>query len=163
MTTIDIRGVPVSFPFEPYELQKNYMEKVIESLQNQTNAVLESPTGTGKTLSLLCSTLAWLQMKKAQIQAERQVTGIEENSDFLDRIKKQLEGITEPSAIGRALSGAPFIVYASRTHSQLSQAMQELKRTSYSHMKASILGSRDQMCLHEDLASEQNNSIKVIF
>lgn len=62
MSQLSIRGVPVVFPFEPYDIQKQYMEKVIECLQNETNGVLESPTGTGKTLSLLCSTLAWLQV-----------------------------------------------------------------------------------------------------
>lgn len=51
----------IFFPFEPYETQRQYAQSVIESLSNRQNAILESPTGTGKTLSLLCSTLAWLQ------------------------------------------------------------------------------------------------------
>lgn len=33
MPTYDIRGVKVEFPFEAYECQKVYMEKVIQSLQ----------------------------------------------------------------------------------------------------------------------------------
>lgn len=50
--------------------------------------------------------------------------------------------------------GMTQIVYASRTHSQLAQAMKELKRTNYKHVKSAVLGSRDQMCLHPDLAAE---------
>lgn len=34
--------------------------------------------------------------------------------------------------------------------------MQELKRTGYSHIKAAVIGSRDQLCIHPDLAKESN-------
>lgn len=82
---VDINGIKIEFPFEPYELQVDYMRKVIEALNEKQNAVLESPTGklliflnnnfatcldfpgTGKTLCLLTSTLAWLIDKKKTV------------------------------------------------------------------------------------------------
>lgn len=48
MPQIDLHGVLVDFPFQPYEVQHKYMEKLIQSLQSGQNALLESPTGTGK-------------------------------------------------------------------------------------------------------------------
>ena len=53
-------GLEVYFPFKPYQCQVDFMTKVIKALNNGENALLESPTGTGKTLSLLCA-LAWLR------------------------------------------------------------------------------------------------------
>lgn len=43
---IEINGVTVKFPFEPYSIQLKYMKKVIDSLENKKHALLESPTGT---------------------------------------------------------------------------------------------------------------------
>ncbi|EPB80517.1 DNA repair helicase [Ancylostoma ceylanicum] len=72
MVTVNIRGVDVMFPFSPYECQLAYMDKVIEAIDMKFDTALESPTGTGKTLSLLCSTLGWLQKQKLMFQASFQ-------------------------------------------------------------------------------------------
>lgn len=57
-------NIPVYFPYEPYDIQIAYMEKVIDSLENKKNALLQSPTGTGKTLCLLCASLGWLNYRR---------------------------------------------------------------------------------------------------
>jgi regulator of telomere elongation helicase 1 len=49
------------FPFSPYAQQKQYVKEVVFALNSGENAILESPTGTGKTLMLLCSTISWLK------------------------------------------------------------------------------------------------------
>lgn len=156
-----IAGIPVNFPFQPYDVQKAYMEKVIQCLQNSTNGILESPTGTGKTLSLLCSSLAWVSIKKAQVQAEAAAykepveSELTKSLNFINKLNKVA------GSQGGAAWGVPKIIYASRTHSQLSQAMQELKNSSYNHVKAVIIGSRDQLCINPDVMKEINNSSKV--
>jgi regulator of telomere elongation helicase 1 len=53
--------VDILFPMKPYQVQVDYMKKVIESCQDKKQALLESPTGTGKTLCLLTASLAWLK------------------------------------------------------------------------------------------------------
>ena len=42
---LEIAGTAVKFPFEPYQLQRNYMTNVINALDKGQNAILESPTG----------------------------------------------------------------------------------------------------------------------
>lgn len=160
MPMYTLRGIPVEFPFEPYELQKNYMEKVIECLQNEQHGVLESPTGTGKTLSLLCSSLAWLSIKKAQIQAAR-LTAFGENGGIAS-VQEELGMKAGPNVTGNYFK-APTIIYSSRTHSQLSQAMQELKRSAYCNVKATVLGSRDMMCINPEVEKEETTGARVRF
>ncbi|XP_026755024.2 Fanconi anemia group J protein homolog isoform X2 [Galleria mellonella] len=68
-----IGGVLVNMPVEPYGCQLALMSKVITAIKTSQNCLLESPTGTGKTLALLCSALAWQRSEKnriGQIQVE---------------------------------------------------------------------------------------------
>ena len=51
--------VKVSFPVKAYPSQIQMMNQIIRALQSQKNALLESPTGSGKSLALLCAALAW--------------------------------------------------------------------------------------------------------
>ena len=114
MPVYPLRGVNVDFPHEAYPCQLAYMEKVIQSCQQSKHAMLESPTGTGKTLCLLCASTSWRRSR--------------------------------PDA------PAQKIIYSSRTHSQLSQVMKELKSTSAKgKVKVALLGSRSQLCVHPDV------------
>ena len=57
--TYRLHGVDVAFPYDAYACQLALMDRTIAALSSATHALLESPTGTGKTLSMLCATLAW--------------------------------------------------------------------------------------------------------
>ncbi|KAH3677241.1 hypothetical protein WICMUC_001822 [Wickerhamomyces mucosus] len=50
-------------PYDPYTIQLEFMDAIDEVLtKNYKVGIFESPTGTGKTLSLICSTMTWLRM-----------------------------------------------------------------------------------------------------
>lgn len=50
------------FPYkESYHCQRDYITKVIEAVKGGDNALLESPTGTGKTISMLCAITAYMK------------------------------------------------------------------------------------------------------
>ncbi|RCN30427.1 DNA repair helicase [Ancylostoma caninum] len=108
------------------------------------DTALESPTGTGKTLSLLCSTLGWLQKQKLMFQAS-------------------FQDVAAQMATGSAPSLSTFlprVYYCSRTHSQLAQVVRELNRTMYKDIRTTVLGSRDQLCIHDKVSREMDTRVK---
>lgn len=135
---IQIRGITVHFPKEPYPCQIEYMDKAIEALKERSNALLESPTGTGKTLCLLCSALAW-----------------QVHDTIVNPRPSPMPGSTAAAPVGGNKS---IIIYATRTHSQLQQVISELRQTAY-RPKMSILGSRDQLCVHEKISKLKGSSL----
>ncbi|XP_021736848.1 ATP-dependent DNA helicase DDX11-like [Chenopodium quinoa] len=55
-----------AFPYKPYSIQLDFMNSLYQFLDNGGISMLESPTGTGKTLSIICSALQWVVDRKNQ-------------------------------------------------------------------------------------------------
>eukprot|EP00835_Amoeboradix_gromovi_P000374 NODE_13_length_42895_cov_0.518413.p4 type:complete len:850 gc:universal NODE_13_length_42895_cov_0.518413:39322-41871(+) len=106
---VNIEDFKVPFPYKPYAIQEDFMSKILKALVNNENALLESPTGSGKTLSLLAPVLAYLQ----------------------------------------TLQEKPTVYFASRTHSQLKQAIEQLRLLT--SLNATTLASRNHLCLNKDV------------
>eukprot|EP00960_Hanusia_phi_P005057 145853-Hanusia_phi.AAC.1 len=63
-----VGGCEISFPHTPYSSQLAMMDKIIFALRNKKNVLLELPTGSGKSLSLLCAISSWLQVAEREMQ-----------------------------------------------------------------------------------------------
>ncbi|KAJ1864222.1 ATP-dependent DNA helicase chl1 [Coemansia sp. RSA 989] len=50
-------GFPIS---TPYDIQIEFMQRLFETLEKGDFGIFESPTGTGKSLSIICGALTWL-------------------------------------------------------------------------------------------------------
>ncbi|XP_078092617.1 regulator of telomere elongation helicase 1 isoform X2 [Mustelus asterias] len=159
MPKIQLDGITIDFPYIPYKCQEDYMSKVIECLQKKVNGILESPTGTGKTLCLLCASLAWREHLRDSISAtkiSRQLNG----EELFDGRPLSSWGSASVDADSASYSDIPKIIYASRTHSQLTQVINELKSTVY-RPKVCVLGSREQLCIHPEVMKQESNHVKV--
>ncbi|KAM0056972.1 putative DNA helicase [Helianthus debilis subsp. tardiflorus] len=139
-----IGGIPIEFPYPPYGSQLAYMSRVITTLDRAQrdghfHALLESPTGTGKSLSLLCSVLAWQKNHRS----------------------KSLYGNIDP--LGGQDGGfvpemeQPSVVFwlFRRTHLQISQVIREFRKTSY-HVPMAVLGSRKRYCINAKVRGQDN-------
>ncbi|KAM5245935.1 regulator of telomere elongation helicase 1 [Ctenodactylus gundi] len=159
MPKIVLSGVTVDFPFQPYPCQQQYMAKVLECLQKKVNGILESPTGTGKTLCLLCATLAWRDHLRDTICAHKIAQRVQ-GELFLGQA---LSSWGNDASYGDPTDGCldiPRIIYASRTHSQLTQVIGELRHTAY-RPKVCVLGSREQLCIHPEVKKQESNHMQI--
>ncbi|KAK9459158.1 helicase C-terminal domain-containing protein [Lipomyces oligophaga] len=49
------------FPYAAYDIQNDFMNAVWDTIEEGKIGIFESPTGTGKSLSLICGAMAWLR------------------------------------------------------------------------------------------------------
>uniref|UniRef100_A0A0N5A1A4 Helicase ATP-binding domain-containing protein n=1 Tax=Parastrongyloides trichosuri TaxID=131310 RepID=A0A0N5A1A4_PARTI len=164
---IRIENLKINFPgtFSPYPSQMLIMEKNIISFNNGTHILIESPTGSGKTMALLSSTIGWLKnykikrqislqnCRKHSFSKENEVKNElpSEESDNRKKIKLE-DSIKEENVIVQTKdeiknenedNGPPGctclkkiqVYYATRTHKQIAQVIKEYKRLPYGYKK----------------------------
>ncbi|KAJ1303466.1 hypothetical protein OPQ81_011654 [Rhizoctonia solani] len=227
----------LAFPFQPYGIQLELMKSLYTALEGRKVAILESPTGTGKSLSLLCGAMTWLRdnkqrairgelenlkfsiqsdnepewvsrqvlekhkrdleqaeadleerlqaarrreekirqqergraRKRAKLADEEAVSRNEDDNAFLpdgdasdeeDNISPAVRALMQKLEASRrkdevAEPEEPTctkIYYASRTHTQLSQFLGELRKTPYQTDARTVpLGSRKNLCINDDV------------
>ncbi|CAK9325115.1 unnamed protein product [Citrullus colocynthis] len=170
-----IGGIQVEFPFRPYGSQLAFMGRVISTLdraqrEGRCHALLESPTGTGKSLSLLCSCLAWQKNYKIKNQEanschskpapEAATDPLGFGGGFIPEVQPSMSVDTEsslpvPNNKSQKKKTAPTIYYASRTHSQISQVIREYKKTTY-RVPMAVLASRKHLCTNPYVRGKDN-------
>lgn len=77
-----------SWPYEqaPYAIQVELMEAIHSALQQKQCGVFESPTGTGKSRSIICSVIPWLM---ANLEKAEAVEGDSSEPSWLDDFVKE--------------------------------------------------------------------------
>ncbi|XP_065183619.1 general transcription and DNA repair factor IIH helicase subunit XPD-like [Sycon ciliatum] len=108
---LNIDGLLVYFPYEYiYPEQYSYMLELKRSLDAKGHCVLEMPSGTGKTITLLSLIIAYMEAKphviSKLIYCSRTVPEIEKVLEELKYLREYIakETGTEPHLVGLALS-----------------------------------------------------------
>lgn len=53
-------------PYQPYDIQIQFMNELYRCIERGNVGIFESPTGTGKSLSLICASLTWIRDNKSR-------------------------------------------------------------------------------------------------
>ena len=97
-------------PVVPYESQIRVMSQVVRAASRGACALIESPTGSGKSLALLCAALAWRERemeKREEGKAKATVDGEDDGGEE--------DGENSGTALGGgcSISGAAAILCSS--------------------------------------------------
>lgn len=81
--------IDFGFPYKPYKIQTELMATLYRSFQDGLISIVESPTGTGKSLSIICALSKWLEDFKAkEIESlEKEIQSLNLESEKLAKLE----------------------------------------------------------------------------
>lgn len=147
-----------SFPMDPYQNQVDFMNKLYDCLSSCKGGIFESPTGTGKSLSIICAALTFLTDYCGDKLRQSKQTGNPQKKFKPDYTGMSIKEVKKAALLDNLnpldTARNPKILYLSRTHSQLDQFVAELKKTKWNNrekIRLVRLGSRSQLCINRDV------------
>ncbi|XP_060662553.1 ATP-dependent DNA helicase DDX11 [Drosophila nasuta] len=89
------------FPHTPYDIQEELMQQLFLVLERKQIGIFESPTGTGKSLTLLCGALSWLRQHEELVRTE-----LQQRIEQVQRELRQLQAANEQAVDWITAQGA---------------------------------------------------------
>ena len=154
------------FPFLPYPIQNEFMKKLYDCLENANLGIFESPTGTGKSMSIICSALKWL-IDHEESQKQQLNTAISELNERIEKCTnssdnwfsvqtEQIELNRERQTLQAKLNG---ILQHERKKSALKKAVEdaETKKKSYNRIKVDCAKKEKDTDNVDELNTKEDN------
>lgn len=149
------------FPFTPYTIQDEFMRALYSVIENRKIGIFESPTGTGKTLTLMCSTLKWLSDHDQlnQVNLREQILALKaeiaesekENAAATDWLNGQYDALQKKSDLLKLEKQLDAMEMHDRTVSEMRRKWQQQQKNS---ARKYAFGKRRRSV--EDLLEEVN-------
>ncbi|XP_020097113.1 ATP-dependent DNA helicase DDX11 [Ananas comosus] len=133
-----------AFPFDPYPIQSEFMAFLYDSLDNGGVAMLESPTGTGKTLSIICSAMQWVVDRRRKLDRVASPGGATKCKSGEDDEPDWMRDFTAPVAAKKD-SGSRKLGFRSG----------DFQKKKASAVRPKIVGKRSEECVRDDDGDEE--------
>uniref|UniRef100_A0A182Q0F8 DNA 5'-3' helicase n=1 Tax=Anopheles farauti TaxID=69004 RepID=A0A182Q0F8_9DIPT len=131
-------GAEFAFPFLPYDIQLDFMKLLYSVLHSGGIGIFESPTGTGKSLSLTCGTLTWLKDYTRSLE--------DELATKIDRLRAGVARLENENAVSSD--------WISGQHNAMNQRNELRELTLF---RQSLEDYRKELLLMKDNATMQKN------
>lgn len=151
------------FPFIPYDIQSEFMRSLYSVINENKIGIFESPTGTGKSLSITCAALTWLaDFEKSSLadlrkEIERLSIEVNESNDNIGRdwINDQYETILKRNILREKKLHLEQINDQIEKIEKLRRGKAEQKRNNYKKL------SRDDVELSETEKIEERDDFLI--
>jgi len=138
-------SLKVLLPLVATNSQKVMAQCAVDALDQSGCALLEAPTGTGKTLAMLGTSLAWQFAEVNRISKENG------NSRMLRKT------VDDKSCVNPSPTEPPRVIWVARTHEQLLHAVNEFRRLPYRPVMSLRL-SRERFCMLPIVRASRNKA-----
>ncbi|KAJ1731743.1 ATP-dependent DNA helicase chl1 [Coemansia biformis] len=91
----------------PYSIQLEFMQRLFDALEDGEFGIFESPTGTGKSLSIICGALTWIQhnerrrQQHAVAKSGSEVAEVDTRPDWVREYERKRVASGQTSGEGR--------------------------------------------------------------